>query len=218
MKRLILLILALAMAFSTAACGCNHTAGDLKLISADTAALTAKWEQTCSQCGKVMDTVETATGVAPTNGLMPLSPQDWFACLSTVIRGYGASQTLMPVEPEAQDDALLYSVVNMSGLKTAIYFYDKDGTVLTTEQRNDAGKVHSIHIQAQFTNESAPQFYVMLALLAITNNSELADTDASRIADQIMGGMEVTDNGYLYQMAITSVEDQTVMLIINAEE
>ena len=57
----------------------------------------------------------------------------------------------------------------------------------------------------------------MLALLAITNNSELTNEDASLMADRIMGGLEVANNGYIYQMAITSVEDQTVMLIINAE-
>lgn len=216
MKRLIVLILALAMALSLAACGCSHTAGDWKLISADTNALTASWEQSCTQCGKVMETKETSTGTAPVNSLMPLSPEDWFSCFSTVIRNYGASQTLMPVEPEAQDEALLFSVVNLSGLKTAISFYDMDGNVVTQEHRSDAGSVHSIHIQAQFTNESAPQFYIMLALLAITNNSELTNEEASLMADRIMGGMEVTDNGYIYQMAITSVEDQTVMLIINA--
>lgn len=217
MKRLIVLILALAIALSLAACGCSHTAGDWTLISADTKSLTATWEQPCTQCGKVMDTKETSTGVAPENGLMPLSPEDWFSCFTTVIQNYGANQTLMPVEPEAQEDALLFSVVNLSGLKTAISFYDKDGNVITKEHRSSAGNVHSIHIQAQFTNESAPQFYIMLALLAITNNSELTNEDASLMADRIMGGLEVANNGYIYQMAITSVEDQTVMLIINAE-
>lgn len=217
MKRLIPLILALAMVLSMTACGCRHEATTLKLICTDTTALTAQWEEVCSQCAEVVGTKETATGIAPVEGLMPLSPQDWFACLSTNILNYGANQTIMPVEADPQDNALLYSVVNLSGLKSAIAFYDKEGTVLTIDRKAEVGAVNSIHIQAQFNNDTAPHFFLLVALLAITNNSDLTAESATQIASQIMDGAEVTDNGYVYQLSITSVEDHTVQLIITAQ-
>lgn len=218
MKRLIAITIVLTMLLSMSGCGCQHTPGDFSVTSVDTATLTMKLEQSCSTCGKVLETKECATGTAPEAGKMYLSPADWFSCLATNIRNYGASQSLMPVEPEAQEDTLLFSVVNLSGLKTVMSFHDKDGKALTTEQRSDSSAVQSIHIQAQFPNDAAPQFYILLAMIAITNNNELAAEEASQIADMIMGGMEVTDNGYVYQMVITSVEDQTVMLVINVQE
>lgn len=218
MKRIILLTLVLTMLLTMVGCGCKHTPGSFTVSAVDTSALTMTLEQTCSACGKVLETKECATSIAPAEGTMYLSPEDWFSCLSANIRNFGASQTLMPVEPEAQDDALLFSVVNLSGLKTAMSFHDKDGNALTSAQRSESSTVQSIHIQAQFPNEAAPQFYILLAMIAITNNGELAPEEASQIADMIMGGMEVTDNGYIYQMVITSVEDHTVMLVINAAE
>ena len=218
MKRIALIFLVVAMLLSLGGCGCKHTAGSFQISEVDTSALTMTLKQTCTDCGKNLETKECSTGTAPVAGKMYLSPADWFACLSTNIRNYGASQSLMPVEPDAQDNTLLFSVVNLSGLKTAISFHDQEGNPLTTEQRSEPSSVQSIHIQAQFTNESAPQFYILLAMIAITNNNELAAEKASQIADMIMGGMEVTDNGYVYQMVITSVEDQTVMLVINVAE
>lgn len=218
MKRILSIALALAMLLTMAGCGCRHTPGSFTVSAVDTSALTMTLEQSCTACGKILETKECATSIAPAEGTMYLNPADWFSCLSANIRNYGASQSLMPVEPEAQEDTLLYSVVNLSGLKTVMSFHDKDGNALTTEQRSNSSTVQSIHIQAQFPNEAAPQFYILLAMIAITNNGELAPEEASQIADMIMGGMEVTDNGYVYQMVITSVEDQTVMLVINVAE
>ena len=218
MKQIASILLVVAMLLTLGGCGCKHTAGSFQVSSVDASALTMTLEQTCTNCGKVLETKQCATSTAPADGTMYLSPADWFSCLSTNIRNYGASQSLMPVEPEAQDDALLFSVVNLSGLKTVMSFHDKDGNALTTEQRSESSTVQSIHIQAQFTNDAAPQFYILLAMIAITNNSELAAEEASQIAQMIMGGMEVTDNGYIYQMVITSVEEQTVMLVINVAE
>lgn len=217
MKRILLITLTLVMLLTMAGCGCDHTPSSFTITAIDTAALTMTLEQTCTTCGKTIEKKETATGIAPADGLFYLSPDDWFSCLTTNIQNYGASQSLIPVQADPQDDALLYSVVNLSGLKTAFSFHDKDGTVFTTAQGANAGAVNSIHIQAQFDNNTSTQFYMLLALIAITNNSELTTEEASAIAEQIMGEMEAFDNGYHYQMQIVSVEDHTVALGITAE-
>lgn len=218
MKRILLMCLALAMLLSMAGCSCKHTPGRLAVSSVEARSLTMTLEQYCADCGERMETIESSTGIAPADGVMLLSTQNWFDCLSTNIANYGLTQSLMPIEPEAQDEAQLFSVVNLSGLKTVMSFYDKDGAVITTERKEETSAVQSIHMQAQFTNDTATQFYMLLAMIAITNNSELTDEAASQIASQIMGGAEVTDNGYVYQMGITSVEDHTVMVVITAEE
>ena len=181
MKQITAIAMVLIMLFSMTGCGCQHTPDDFTVTSVDVATLTMKLEQSCSACGKILEIKECSTGIAPAEGTMYLSPADWFSCLSTNIRSYGANQSLMPVEPDAQEDTLLFSVVNLSGLKTVMSFHDQDGNALTTEQRNNASTVDSIHIQAQFTNEAAPQFYILLAMIAITNNSELVPEEASQI-------------------------------------
>ena len=217
MKRILLITLTLVMLLTMAGCGCDHTPSSFTITAIDTAALTMTLEQTCTTCGEIIETKETATGIAPADGFFYLSPDDWFSCLTTNIQNNGVVQSLMPVQADPQDDALLYSVINLTGLKTAISFHDKEGTVFTTSQGSSAGAVNSIHIQAQFSNETAPHFYTLLALIAITNNSALSAEEASAIADQIMSNMEAYDNGYHYQMEIVSVENQTVAVGITAE-
>lgn len=218
MKRIVLMSLVLAMLISLAGCACRHTPGNLTVSAVDTRALTMTLEQYCADCGELMETKESATGIAPEEGVMYLSAQNWFDCLSSNIGNYGLTQSLMPIEPEAQDDAQLFSVLNLSGLKTVMSFYDKDGAVITTERKAETSAIQSIHMQAQFSNDTASHFYMLLAMIALTNNSALTDEAASQIASQIMGGVAVEDNGYLYEMAITSVEDHTVMVVITAAE
>lgn len=216
MKRILSIALSLTLLIMTG-CGCKHTPGSFTIAAIDTASLTMTLEQICTSCGEMIETKETATGIAPADGLFYLSPDDWFSCLTTNIQTYGAAQSLMPVQADPQDNALLYSVVNLTGFKSAISFHDKEGTVFTTEQSDDSCAVNSIHLQAQFDNESATHFYMLLALIAITNNSDLTIEDASAIANQIMTNMEAFDNGYHYQLEITSVENHTVVLGITAE-
>ena len=217
MKRILPIVLVLTMLLTMTGCGCKHTPSSFTITAIDTTALTMTLEQTCTSCGEIIETKETATGISPADGLFYLSPDDWFSCLTTNILTYGAAQSLMPVQADPQDNALLYSVVNLTGFKSAVSFYDKEGTVFTTEQSGDPGAVNSIHIQAQFDNDSATHFYMLLTLIAITNNSDLTVEEASAIATQIMTNMEASDNGYLYQLEITSVADHTVILGITAE-
>ena len=217
MKRLILIALALTMVLSMAACGCKHTAGELQLISVDSAALTAKWELPCTQCGKVMETKETPTGVSPTGSTLPLSPQDWFACLSTNIRTYDSTGSLMPAAAESQDNALLYTVVSMSGFRSVLSFFDADSNVVTLEQAAQTGLAHRIRLEAQFENETALEFYTLLLMIVMTNNSSWDTEGINALCKQIMDGQTVTDNGYSYTMEIQSVESHTVVVHIVAE-
>lgn len=217
MKRLIPLILVLAMVLSMAACGCKHTAGELRLVSVDSAALTAKWELPCTQCGKVMDTKQTPTGISPTDGTLPISPQDWFSCLATNIKSYDSTGSLMPAAAESQDNALLYTVVSMGGFRSVLSFFDADSNVVTLEQAALTGLAHRIRLEAQFENETALEFYTLLLMIAMTNNSSWNSDDINALCKQIMEGESVTDNGYTYTMEIQSVESHTVVVHIVAE-
>lgn len=218
MKKIISFALALALAFSMVACGCDHTPGDPVVTAVDTEALTVTYDLPCSICGEVMETQESATGIAPVDSKMVLSPAEWYACLSTNILQLGASQTLMAYgTTESEDNAFIPAVVSMSGMTSAISFYDDQTAVLTTEQKDTRNLTHNICIEAQFSNETANAFYMFLMVVAMTNNSELDAESANTIAATIMGGQEVSDNGYTYGMSITSVEDHTVRVDIIAE-
>lgn len=217
MKKFVLLTLVLAMVISMAACGCDHAAGDPQLISVDTTNLTIQWEVPCKDCGEVIETTESATGIAPVNGVMQLSPDEWFACLTTNIVQYGANQSLAPHSVESEDNALVQGIVSMAGMKAVISFWDPDGNTLTTEQREQRDITNSLCVEAQFTNDNVTDFYTMLMLFAITNNSELDLDGANALCSQIMAGDIVSDNGYSYSLAILSAENHTVALTITAE-
>lgn len=217
MKKLVLFALVLAMTLSMVGCGCDHEAGEAVVKDVDTANLKIQWDVPCSKCGKVMESKETSTGDTPLNGVMALSADEWFACLSTNIRNYGAEKVLMPIEAEAQDDTLLLSVIGISGLKSVLSFHDADGNAITPERRGERSVVKSIHVQAQFTNESATDFYKFLLATAITCNNELDMTTANELCSAVMSCNMVSNNGYSYVMGITSVEDHTVQVIISVE-
>lgn len=217
MKRIVIFCLVLAMSLSLAACGCEHGTGNLKLIDVDTAALTAKWEMTCAECGEVLETRDAATGVSPADGKLRLSPDQWYECLKTNIQLMGASQTLVPYAAESEDDALVHGVVSVSGMLAVYSFWDSDGNVITTQQQDQQELVHAMHIDGQFTNDTAKDFFMLLMLTAINNNSALELEDANTLCAQIMSGNPASDNGYSYQMEILSVEDHMVRVTITAE-
>lgn len=243
MKKLVLMILALAMVLSMAGCGCDHqweeatcqapktcslcgqtqgetaghTPGQLSVASVDTANLTLTQEQLCGVCAEVLEVTESATGTAPVDGVLTLSPEEWFACLSTVIRTYESSGMLIPLEAESQDGALLYSVLTLSGFRSAIAFYDSEGNVLTTEQASERNKVHEICVEAQFDNTTAESFYTLLLLMGMNNNSQWTNDGVNQLGTQVMAGETVSDNGYCYSMQILSIEDHTVSVSIIAE-
>lgn len=217
MKRILLLTLALAMLLSLAACGCQHTDCEKILTEVDTDTLTAKWEVICSQCGKVTEKEETATGLAPVNSALPLSPADWFACLTTHIKTYDTSGMLVPMEVSSEDGAALHSIVSPTGFKSVISFFDKDDAVITTQDSALGGKVHRIRIEAQFDNSTATTFYTLLMLMAMTNNADWDNQRVNDLASQVMAGQTVTDNGYSYSMQILSVQTHTVAVNIVAQ-
>lgn len=243
MKKFVLLTLVLAMGLSMIGCGCNHqweeatctnpktctlcgktegnvlehTPGILEVASVDTENLTITYNVPCNICAEVMETMESSTGVAPADAKMVLSPEEWYACLSTNIQQLGAGQTLMPYGiTQGEDDAFIASVVSMSGMTSAISFYDDQKAVLTTAQQGERNLTHNLCIEAQFSNETAKAFYMFLMVVAMTNNSELDAESANTIAGAIMAGQEITDNGYTYVMNITSVENHTVRVDIVA--
>ena len=119
---------------------------------------------------------------------------------------------------ESEDEALLHAVVSMSQMNTVFSYRDLEGNVITKQQSSNPDQVHSICIEAQFTNDNAKEFYILLMITAINNNSSLAPEDANTLAAQIMSGNPATDNGYTYQMEILSVEDHTVRVTITAEQ
>ena len=217
MKRIVLLTLVAAMLLSMAGCGCDHTAGSQTLVSIDTAALTAKWEIPCTQCGKVIETLETSTGIAPMDGFLPISPVDWFACLTTNIKSYDTSGSLLPATAESQDDALLYTVVSMSGFRSVISFFDKEDTPITTAQAAEVGNAHRIRMDAQFENATTMEFYTLLLLITMTNSSEWTAEELNALCGRIMDGESVAHNGYTYTMQIVSPETHTVAVHIVAE-
>ena len=244
MKKWIAYILALAMALSLAGCGscehawqeadcktpktctlcgetqgetADHTAGQLEVASVDTEALSVTYELKCSVCGEALETKTASTGIAPTEGVMPLSAAEWNACLDTVRQQYGASQTLYPYPAEAEDNALLHAMVSMSQMFAVFSYRDKDGNVITTDRQDERNLVHNIYIEAQFTNDNAKEFLMLLMLTVINNNASLEMEDVSSISNQIMSGYPVEDNGYTYAMEIISSEDHKVGVSITAE-
>jgi hypothetical protein len=218
MKRILVFCLVLAMALSLIGCGCKHNAAELLLHDVDTENLTAKWQVTCVDCGEILEYRDAATGVAPSNGKLKLDADSWHKCLMTNISRLGAGQTLYAYPVESEDEALLHAVVSMSQMNTVFSYRDLEGNVITKQQSSNPDQVHSICIEAQFTNDNAKEFYILLMITAINNNSSLAPEDANTLAAQIMSGNPATDNGYTYQMEILSVEDHTVRVTITAEQ
>ena len=243
MRKFLSFSLILAMLFSMSGCGCSHqweeatclapktcsqcgetegevadhTPGELTVAEVNTEALTITHNLPCSVCGTVLETKESATGIAPVNSLLQLSADEWFSCLVTNIHKFGATQTLVPHGAESQDNALVLGVVSFAGLKAAITFKDAEGNTLLADQNEQRDLIHSIQIDAHFTNDTAKEFYMLLMLTMITNNTALELDAANTMCGQIMNGNPATDNGYDYQMAITSVENQTVRVEIIAK-
>ena len=217
MKKLVLLTLVVAMVFSMAACSCNHKPGDLQIVSVDTEKLTIAWEQPCSKCGEVIETKETATGVASANGVFPLSPTEWFDCLSSNIYQYGANNTLAAFTAESEDNALVNGVISFNGMKAAFSFRDAEGNILTTDQQDQRGLVNSIHVEGLFDNATATEFFQLIMLTAINCNSEMDPNTANQLAAAVMAFETVSNNGYIYSLGILSAEDHTVLLTITAE-
>lgn len=217
MRKWTAIILVLAMILTFTGCGCDHYTADLKLTDVDTAKLTAKWEVTCADCGKVIEKRDAATGVAPKNSTLQLSAVQWFACLTSNIKAYDSSGMLVPMGVESEDGAILRSIVSPTGFKSVISFFDKDDNVITIEQGDTPELAHRIRVEAQFENETATLFYTLIMLMAMTNNSEWDNTAMNALAKQVMGGETVTDNGYSYTMEIISSATHTVALHIVAE-
>lgn len=242
MKKLIVLILVLTMALSLAGCHthhweaatcespkiCNdcgategeplgHTPGSEAITAVDVENLTVTYAISCSVCGKEMETRESATGIAPENGVLALSADEWYGCLTTNIQQLGASQTLYPYPAESQDGTLICAVVSPSQLQTVFTFNDADGNALTTQQSSDRSLIHNIRLDGQFTNDNAKEFFMLLMIVLINNNASLDFNDANVLSSQIMSGNPVSDNGYTYAMEIVSVENHTVCVSITAE-
>jgi hypothetical protein len=217
MKKWIAYILVFTMMLSMTGCGCKHYSADLTLTDIDTATLSAKWSVTCVDCGKELEKREAATGVAPKNSTIQLSAAEWQACLDTNRQQLGASQTLYPYPAESADNALIHSMVSMSQMFSVFSYRDKDGNVITTDQQDERNVVHNIYIEAQFTNDNVKEFFMLLMLTMINNNSALTFEEANTLCSQIMGGSPVTDNGYIYAMEIISPEDHKVGVSITAE-
>lgn len=243
MKKIVLLTLALAMVFSMAACGCNHqwhdatclapktctlcgetqgaagahTAGEEKVAAVDAEKLIATMEVACADCGAVMESREGAPGMAPQNGKMRLSPMEWFNCLSTNIYQYGANNTLAAFTAESQDNALVLGVISFNGMKAAFTFLDAEGNIITTDRQDQRDLVNSVQVEGLFDNTTATEFYQLLMLLGITNNSAMDPAAANTLASSIMSFETVAENGYIYDMGILSAEDHKVLLTITAK-
>ena len=217
MKKWIALILVLAMTLGLVGCGCEHFTADLRLTNVNTDKLTAKWEVTCVDCGKVIEKRDAATGVAPKNSTLQLTAAQWFECLTTNVKTYDSTGMLVPMAVESEDGAMLRSIVTPNGFKSVISFFDKEENVVTTEQADTAELVHRIRVEAQFENDATTHFYTLIMLMAMTNNSEWDNAAMNDLAKQIMGGQSVTDNGYTYTLEIISPITHTVALHIEAE-
>ena len=243
MKKLVSMIIVLAMVCSMTACGCDHqweeasctapktctkcgeTDGDaaghtprsLIVSAVDTENLTMTQDLPCDECGEIIETKTAPTGIAPVDSVIAVSPDEWYNCLLTNISNYGASQNLYGYPVESEDGALLHSVVTMSQMNTVFSFQNVDGTVITTEENEVRGNIHTICMEAQFTNDNAQEFFMLLMLVLLNNNSSLEPADANTLTGQIMSGEQITDNGYLYAMEILSVENHTVRVNITAE-
>jgi len=243
MKKIVLFSLVLALMISMAGCSCDHqwaeatciapktctrcgetegaalshTSGEERITTVDTENLTITYELSCARCGAVMETRESATSIPPVDGLLPISPDEWFACLTTNIYNLGATQILVPQDGESEDNALIHGIVSINGMKAAITFNDAEGTTITTDQRDERKLVHTIQVDAHFTNDTASEFFKLLMLLVMNHNDTLDVESAGNLAGQIMSGVTVSDNGFTYDMAITSIADQMVRLDIIAE-
>ncbi len=243
MKRLISFALVLAFVFSMAACGCKHewqdatcTApktcslcgetegeaaghqpGKQTVADVDPAHLSMTLETACAQCGEVLESATSATGVAPVGSVFAVSADEWYDCLLTNVKNYGAGQSLYGYPVEAQDGTLLHSIVTMSQMNAVFSFNDAEGNALKTDSKDIRSTIHNIRMDAQFTNDNAKEFLMLLMLVMINNNAQLEPADANTLCSQIMGGQAVTDNGYTYAMEITSVENHTVCVSITAE-
>ena len=213
MKRWIALCLVIAMVLTMTACGCEHSAAKMSLTDIDTAKLTAKWNATCVDCGKVIEKRDASTGVAPQDGAFLLTPSQWFECLTTNIKAYDASGMLTPMPVESEDGAILRSVVSPSGFKSVISFFDKEENVLTADSTQP---MHRIRVEAQFENDTATLFFTLVMPMAMTNNSQWDNNSLNALATQVMSGESVTDNGYTYTMEIISSITHTVVLHIEA--
>ena len=217
MKKLIALCLAIAMVLSLTACGCKHPSTEMKLADINTSTLTAKWHTICTECGKVVEKRDAATGVPPQDGVFWLSAQEWYNCLIANLTAYDTGRLLAPMDVSAEDGAQLYAVVSTSGMKSVISFYDKNDQVITTAQAGEQQLVHRICVEAQFENDTAQAFYSLLLLMAITNNSSWDNTAVNDLCQKIMGRQPVSDNGYSYSLEILSTATHTVALNIVAE-
>lgn len=243
MKKLISFALALAMVLSMVGCGCDHsweeatcttpktctdcgetegepaghTPGQWVVSAVDTEKLTMTRDLICDVCGEVTDTQETSTGTAPVNSHIPVSPEEWYNCLVTNVHAYGAGQTLYSYPVESDDNALLHSLVTMSQMNAVFSYQDVDGNVITTDKSEARDTIHNIRVDAQFTNDNIKEFYMLLMLITLNNNSGLKPEEANTLAGQIMGGHIITDNGYTYAMEILSAADHRVCVSITAE-
>ena len=242
MKRFLAIMLALAMAAAMAGCHqhhweeatcetpkiCNdcdategeplgHTPGTEVITAVDTDALTITLDTICGRCGEVMETKQAPTGIAPADSALVISAEEWYNCLSTNIQLLGAGQTLYPYPAESQDGTYIQGVVTMSQMMTVFTFHDAQGNAITTQQQEDRGIVHNIRVDAQFTNDNAREFFMLLMVVLMNNNAELAPEDANTLTAQIMSGNQVSDNGFTYAMEIVSAADHTVCVSITAE-
>ena len=217
MKRILALCLALCIILSMTACGCKHESSKMRLTNVDTATRTAKWELTCTNCGEVVETRDADTGVAPADGKIYLSAEQWNSCLITTIAMAGASQSLFAYPVESEDDALLHAVVSMYGMQAVFSYRDTEGNVLTNDQKDTQELISNISIEAMFTNDTAKEFFMMLMLVAMNNNTQISSEEANALATEIMRGNRVSNNGYTYAMEILSAEDHTVRVNITAE-
>ena len=243
MKRLISFALVLAFVFSMAACSCqhewqdatctspktctkcgetegetaSHQPGKQTVADVDPAHLSMTLETSCAQCGEVLESATSATGVAPVGSVFAVSADEWYDCLLTNVKNYGAGQSLYGYPVEAQDGTLLHSIVTMSQMNAVFSFNDAEGHALKTDSKDIRSTIHNIRMDAQFTNDNATEFLMLLMLVMINNNAQLEPADANTLCSQIMGGQAVTDNGYTYAMEITSVENHTVCVSITAE-
>ena len=242
MKKILALCLAFALSISMIGCGCNHqwqaatcttpktcakcaeTEGEAAghstsewiVGSVNAANLTMTKELPCEVCGEVLETSTVSTGSAPVNSAIAISAEEWYNCLLTNIQANGMGQSIYGYPTEPTDDTLLYGLVSMSQMMIVFSFLDAEGNTITTEQASQRGIVHNIRMDAQFTNDNAKEFYVLLMILAINNNSNLAPEDANTLAGQVMAGNGVNDNGYAYAMEIVSKEDHRVCVSITA--
>ena len=243
MKRLISFALVLAFVFSMTACGCQHewqdatcTApktctkcgetegeaaghqpGTQTVSDVDPAHLSMTCDILCAVCSEVMESTSSATGIAPMGSVIAVSADEWYDCLLTNVKNYGAGQTLYGYPVESEDNTLLHSIVTMSQMNAVFSFNDAEGNALTTDSKDARSAIHNIRMDAQFTNDNVKEFMMLLMLVLINNNAQLAPEAANTLCGQIMSGEQISDNGYTYAMAITSVENHTVCVSITAE-